>query len=122
MHWLETLDIALFRFINRDLSNPIFDSVMPFASGNAFFFPVLIILGGLLICKGGARGVICVLMLGIVVSLCDGWICREIKHAVERQRPFLVLPEVHCLLGKGGSPSMPSSHAANWFAAAMVAW
>ena len=67
-------------------------------------------------------------------------ICNTIKHAVARPRPFVTLPEarVFGMIGKGYVPpeineygvdmaankgsrnSMPSSHAANWFAATMV--
>lgn len=121
MDSLLQLDISLFRFIHQTGSNPLFDKVMPFVSGNAFFYPALVILAVLLICKGRSRGIICILMLALSVSLCDGWICRLIKEVVARPRPFLTLSDVHPLVGKGGSFSMPSSHAANWFAAVMVA-
>src|SRR5262245_33856142 len=109
MDWLQSLDTGLFRLINLKMSNPVFDRVMPFLSGNALFWPVLTLAGLLLICKGRARGIVCVLMLSLIVSLGDGLICRTMKEAVGRERPFLVLPEVHCLLGKGRSGSMPSS-------------
>jgi membrane-associated phospholipid phosphatase len=121
MDWLLKLDVDLFRLINEAASNPFFDKIMPFISGNAFFYPAIVGLGLLLIWKGRSRGVICILMLALSVSLCDGWICRLIKEVVARPRPFLILSDVHCLIGKGGSFSMPSSHAANWFAAVMVA-
>src|ERR1051325_5441304 len=121
MDWLLRLDVSLFRLINETGSNPIFDKIMPFVSGNAFFYPALVILGVLLICKGRSRGVIFVLMLALSVGLCDGCICRMLNEIAARPRPFLTLSDVHCLIGKGGSFSMPSSHAANWFAAVMVA-
>ncbi len=123
MHWLQTQDIELFRFINHKLMNPVLDVLMPFLSGNAFFYPALLVLGILLIWKGGARGIICVLMLGLVLGIGDGWICNTLKHAFGRERPFMVLPEVHLPpgIGKSGSGSLPSTHAANWFAATMVA-
>jgi membrane-associated phospholipid phosphatase len=121
MDWLLKLDVALFRLINETGSNPVFDKIMPFLSGNAFFFPALVVLGVFLIWKGRSRGIICILMLALAVGLCDGWICRLIKDVFARPRPFLTLSDVHVLIGKGGSFSMPSSHAANWFAATMVA-
>ncbi len=121
MDSLLQLDISLFRLIHQTGSNPLFDKVMPFVSGNAFFYPALVVLAVLLICKGRSRGIICILMLVLTVSLCDGWICRLLKDVVARPRPFLTLSDVHPLIGKGGSFSMPSSHAANWFAATMVA-
>src|SRR6266850_1062260 len=120
MDWLLKLDVDVFRLINENGSNPLFDQIMPFVSGNAFFYPAIVILGVLLICKGRSRGIICILMLALTVGLCDGWICRLIKEVVARPRPFFTLSDVHCLIGKGGSFSMPSSHAANWFAGAMV--
>src|SRR5258708_1203914 len=120
MDWLLKLEVDVFRLINGTGSNPFFDKIMPFLSGNAFFFPALVVLGLLLIWKGRSRGIICILMLALAVGLGDGWICRLIKEVVARPRPFLTLTDVHILIGKGGSFSMPSSHAANWFAAAMV--
>jgi 4-amino-4-deoxy-L-arabinose transferase-like glycosyltransferase len=42
------------------------------------------------------------------------------KHAVGRLRPFLVVPDAHLRIGMGGSFSMPSSHAANWFSAMFI--
>src|SRR5438270_5866871 len=120
---------------------------MPFVSGNAFFFPALVILGVVLLMKGGRRGLVCILMLALIVSAGDGLVCRTIKHAVGRQRPFAALTEVRQpgskpsptvpsatvqvesrgtapapdSMARPGSGSMPSSHAANWFAATMVA-
>jgi membrane-associated phospholipid phosphatase len=124
MHWLQALDAGLFRLINLKLANPVFDAVMPFASGTgtsrAIAFTLAAAAGILLVWKGGARGVLCVLMLVLAVSLTDGFVCNTIKHAVGRERPFLVLPDARCLIGKGGSGSMPSSHAANWFTALIV--
>jgi membrane-associated phospholipid phosphatase len=120
MHWLQTLDVELFRLINQALMNPVFDVVMPWVSGNACFAPAVVVAAVLLVWRGRTRGALCVLMLALVIGLGDGLVANTIKHAVGRERPFLVLPDVHCLVGKGGSGSMPSSHAANWFAAAMV--
>jgi membrane-associated phospholipid phosphatase len=120
MDWLQHLDIEAFRFINRDLSNLVLDQVMPFFSGNALFHPALLLGGAILLWKGRLRGFLCLLMLALAVSLVDGFIARTLKEAIGRPRPFLTLEDVHVLVGKGRSCSMPSSHAANWFAAAMV--
>ena len=67
MDWLQTLDTELFRFFNLTLINPVFDVVMPLASRNAFFPPLLIAAGVLLLIKGGARGRVCLLMLALSV-------------------------------------------------------
>lgn len=120
MQWLQTLDTDLFRFINLRLTNPFFDAAMPFLSGNALFVPAVLALGLLLIWKGGMRGLACAVMLLLIVSTVDGLLCNTLKHALGRVRPCLALDDVRCLVGKSSSGSMPSSHAANWFAATMV--
>jgi membrane-associated phospholipid phosphatase len=135
MDWLQSLDVELFRFINAKLVNPFFDVLMPFVSGNAFFYPIVLLAGLLLLWKGGARGRLCVLVLALVIPLGDSFVCNTIKKAVARPRPFLTLPDVrrpgtkaaspdmaYVAPSKDGSRSMPSSHAANWFAATMVAF
>ncbi len=124
MHWLQMLDAELFRWVNLSLANPVLDFLMPLFSGNelslAVLRPVLVFAALLLIWKGGLRGLVCLLMLCIVLGIGDGVICNGLKHAIGRPRPFLAFPDVHCLAGRGGSGSMPSSHAANWFSAATV--
>lgn len=126
MFWLQNLDVGLFRFINQSLMNPLLDQVMPFLSGNEVSYPLFFGLAAIaavvLASKGGARGRIFLLMLALTIAITDGVICNTLKHAVARPRPFLTLADVHCLIGKGGSGSFPSSHAANWFAAAMAAF
>jgi len=138
--WLQTLDLETFRFINGKLANPAFDQIMPLLSGNAFFYPILFLAGLSLVWKGGRRGLACVLLLIIILPMGDGWICRVIKKTVERPRPYVVLSAVRQPGAKAREPeksgtqpvdvhkrmtstsSMPSSHAANWFAAVMVAF
>jgi undecaprenyl-diphosphatase len=144
MHWLQELDAELFRFINLTLVNPVFDGVMPFASHNALFGPLLVLAVVLLVWKGRARGVLCVLMLALILPLGDGLVCNTLKHAIARPRPYAVLPDVHRPGSSAGSDrmapplpsqqgpttptplpqasltSMPSAHAANWFAATMI--
>lgn len=120
MQWLQTLDTDLFRFINQGLSHPLLDRVMPFLSGNAFFVPVLALASLLFIWKGRLRGLFCIVFLVLVVWMGDSFICSTVKQALQRPRPFLAFTDANVLIGKGKSWSMPSSHAANWFAAAMI--
>ena len=142
MHWIQSLDTALFRFINDTLANPVFDRVMPFASGNKFFAPAIVVAGILLLWKGGRRGRLCVLMAALLIGPGDGLVVNTIKHAIARPRPFVALESVR-FLGIRTNPeissqiralripddephtplyhnSMPSAHAANWFAATMI--
>jgi len=124
MHWLQTMDTAVFRFINGSLTNPFFDWLMPIMSGDNgvkswfIFFAVAAGLGAL--CFGRARARVCVVMFALVVALGDPLIVNTIKHLVERPRPCMALPGVIERLGCTASGSMPSAHAANWFAMTMV--
>lgn len=121
MDTLRAFDATLFRFINIDLSNPWFDGVLPFFSSNPFFLPAALVSGAILGWKGGIRGRLFLFALLAVTALGDGVICHQLKDWIDRPRPFWVIPEANLLVGRGRSASMPSSHAANWFAAAVVA-
>lgn len=122
MYWLPAIDSAAFRFVNQSLANPVFDRLMPFLSGNPFFTPVLLGLVILLLWRGGSRGRLCVAMLLLFVLATNNWVVENLKQLGARPRPFLQMPDVRLLVGRGGSYAMPSSHAANWFAATAVVW
>jgi membrane-associated phospholipid phosphatase len=124
MHWLQALDTGLFHFINGSLSNPFFDLVMPILSGAGaamhwFVLAIVLALAAALI-LGDARARICAMMIFLAVAIGDGLIVNTIKHAVARPRPCMTLPDVVERLGCTTSGSMPSAHAANWFAATMM--
>ncbi|HEX3856303.1 MAG TPA: phosphatase PAP2 family protein [Verrucomicrobiae bacterium] len=144
MHWLQTLDTNLFLFVNRSLANPFFDWLMPILSGGngmkTVLIAVAIALGVAMLVFGKSRARLCVVMLALIVGTNDGLVCNTLKHAVARPRPFVTLPDarmfgiigkgyvppeinengVDMATGKGSHNSMPSSHAANMFAATMV--
>ena len=122
MHWLHSIDVGLFHWVNPAMSNPVLDVAMPFCSGNPWFGPILLLACIGLVWKGGARGRLCVLMLVLAVVLGDTFICRTLKELVHRPRPFWDIPDAHvpASIGRSDSGSMPSSHAANWFAATLV--
>jgi 4-amino-4-deoxy-L-arabinose transferase-like glycosyltransferase/membrane-associated phospholipid phosphatase len=118
----QSLDISLFRFFNSSLANPVLDTLMPFITANPFYVPALLAILALLAWKGGARGRLCAVCVILALALGDGVVCKQIKLAVSRPRPFLQLDGVRLLVGKGGSGSMPSSHAANSFALVTAFW
>ena len=120
MQMVQAIDDWLFLLVNHSLSNPLFDAVMPFVSGTPLFRPAIALLLLALWWKGGARGRLCALMLVVVVVFGDNVICNSLKHAFARPRPFLHLDGVIMRVGRGNTFSMPSGHAANWFAAAAV--
>lgn len=120
---LQSLDNALFRFLNQSLANPVFDWLMPWFSGNALFIPALIAVGIWLLWKGGPRGRLCFCFLLLLVLAANNAAVDFLKDWFARPRPFVDLPDTRLVVGRGGSYGLPSGHAANWFgAAAVVAW
>jgi undecaprenyl-diphosphatase len=144
MHWLQTLDTDLFLFFNRSFVNPVFDWLMPVLSGsNGYktgFVTFAVLVGVAMLIFGKSRAWLCVVFMALIVGTNDGLVCNTLKHAIARPRPFVTLPEarlfgnigqgyippnydktgVNLNAGLGSHNSMPSSHAANWFAATMV--
>jgi len=124
MHWLQSLDIRLFHFVNGTLGNPVFDWLMPLLSGGngamRWFSLAAVIVFVTALVRGGARGRICALLVLIVIAAGDPLVIGSIKNAIARPRPCMALSDVVERLGCSASGSMPSAHAANWFAAATV--
>lgn len=118
--WLLSVDVAVFRFINLSWSNSFFDRLMPFLSGSPWFVIVILFVCLGLLIFGGARGRLCVLMLALALCFGNWIVCNSVKNVVARPRPFLTVPGAHLRIGMGGSYSMPSSHAANWFSAMLI--
>lgn len=112
MEWLRTADVDLFRLINRDLAAPWLDGPMRFLSGNPYFVPAGVIVGLLLLWRGGARGIVFLIVLGITAGLSNEFIVEPLKAWFSRTRPYAALPEVFLRVGKGSpQASMPSGHA-----------
>jgi membrane-associated phospholipid phosphatase len=126
MHWLHTLDTGLFHFVNRSLSNPLFDWLMPVLSGGGdvmhWFVAGVAVLAVAALCFGNARARLCAFTMLIVSLAGNALVVNVIKHVIHRPRPCMVLPDVIERLGCTASGSMPSAHAANWFSATMIAF
>lgn len=116
---LAAIDRSLFTWVNQGHRNPLFDTLMPFitASGN-WSVPILVAWTSLLL-FGGRRGRTAALLVIPLITLSDQTSSNFLKHALERTRPCNALENVHLLVGCSGSLSMPSSHAANFGAAAV---
>ena len=119
--WLHAADVGLFRAINQSLANGFFDWLMPRVSDPPCGVPLLIALLALLAWKGGARGRLFAAMFVLALFFGNWLTVDSLKHLVARPRPFHEILDARALVGRGDSPSMPSSHAANWFSAAMIA-
>ncbi len=118
--FLYSLDRAVFYWINHGWSNPFFDWLMPFLTERKNWFPVWVILFGWLIWKGGQKGRLVVAMAVLIILITDQVSSGLIKPWVDRVRPSNALPDVHLLVKRTFSNSFPSSHAANFFAGAVL--
>jgi undecaprenyl-diphosphatase len=76
----------------------------------------------IIIIKGRAdkKGMRVVLILLLSAALADLGVNRILKPLFERVRPCNALESVHLIVRRSSGLSMPSSHAANFFALAMV--
>jgi membrane-associated phospholipid phosphatase len=113
------LDVALFRWVNG-LGSPALDPFVTAFNGGNLFKRLAIAAAVLLAWKGGRKGRVCLLFLGLTLAIGDALVCSTIKKAVARPRPFAQLEDVRNVAGQGRSASMPSSHAANSMAIAIV--
>ena len=110
MSGLESIDAALFRFLNGRIANSLLDSIMPAFAGNIWFWPVLLIFGVAALWKGGARGRLCVLMLVVTLVAGDCWITNMLKNAVARPRPCYTLADVNLPMTKSAMVDASSDY------------
>jgi len=116
---LELLDQWLFIKINSELSNPLFDAVMPFMRTGMYWAPLYLFLGVFALLNFKSKGAWWILFFIATVALTDIGGTRIFKDYFDRDRPCAdfdfsmhVRLLVNCV-GKGNS--FISNHAANHF-------
>ena len=118
LQFLLDLDIKLFHFINGTLSNPLFDSIMPFITNNNNWYVFYGLTALYLIAYGGIRGRAAVISV-VTLLLCTVNSYSVVKELIARPRPC-ELPGVNLLINCPPDFSMPSGHAVDTFAAAVL--
>ncbi|MCS6930439.1 MAG: phosphatase PAP2 family protein [Saprospiraceae bacterium] len=123
MTWMQTLDLALFHLINRELSNPIFDLFLPLFRDKWFWAPLyLYLLVWARLHFTPRRFWLFLLGVALSVGAADFTSSSLIKKSVRRLRPCNdegVRNEVVLRASCGSGYSFTSSHAANHFAFAL---
>ena len=115
------IDKQMMVFLNKTISNPIFDFIMPIITNQNFLVFSGLILIGYLAYFGGKRGRITIAVLFLAASTSDAICFQIIKPWVGRIRPSHEFYEyINLLVSKGGKLSFPSNHAANSFVFATV--
>lgn len=120
LDFLNTIDTQLFIFFNVTLANPFFDVFMPFITNKWTWAPLWLVTIVGLIWKGGKEGKWIVLIAVISVSSADLVGHRLLKKNIKRIRPCNAIEQTHLTVKRTRSFSMPSNHAANFFALATV--
>lgn len=114
---LNQLDHQFFLFLNG-FHNLFFDYLMTVFTYEAFWVPLYVIAGSIMVGKYGKRSILILVFLGIMI-VCTDQLAGIFKHSVQRLRPSHdpVLSQLtHIFYNKGGLYSFYSAHAANAFA------
>ena len=107
--------------ISLELSNTLFDILMPKITHQNNWIIPLCILFYILLFKTGKRGKIAFIILLIGFGITDYFSAQYIKPFIGRIRPsHSMLDSIHLLVNKGGKWSFPSNHAANSFVLATI--
>jgi len=115
------IDKKLMVFLNKTISNSIFDILMPLITNQNFLALIGVILIIYLGYFGEKKGRITLLVLLFAAGMSDAICAQIIKPWVGRIRPSHEFIEyINLLVSKGGKWSFPSNHAANSFAFATV--
>ncbi len=114
------IDEWLFYAVNHGWANPFFDKIFPFITHVDSW--LLLYLAGfyILLFRTGTHGRIAAIALALTILATDQLNSSVLKELFGRIRPCHTLEHVRLLVDCGGGKSMPSSHAANNFAAALV--
>lgn len=118
MEFLQSLDKDLFLLING-WHNSFFDPIMYWFSHKLIWVPMYLLIAFLMIRRYKMRGVLMLVFIGMVITLCDQTASGILKDAVQRLRPSHE-PSLEGLVhlskaGPGGKYGFVSSHAANVF-------
>ena len=136
-----SLDLRVFRWINRGLNHPILDQFFNIVADGRFWTPILLLLAIYFLFRGKDRTKAWVALTLLSVAIGDPLITNPLKHLFDRPRPYQSVEGVREVSpGSGeqrwepavrisGIPeqdiphgrSFPSSHVANATAAAMSA-
>ena len=118
---LSAADLWGFLAINRAGQNALFDVLMPALSDKRYALLPGAVAALVFLLWGGRRAAAILIAIAVAIGLSDGG-ATLLKEVFQRVRPCHVVPDVHLLVGCGRSLSLPSNHAVNMFALAVVAW
>jgi undecaprenyl-diphosphatase len=136
-----SLDLRVFRWINRGLNHPILDQFFNILADGRFWTPLLLLLALYFLVRGKDQTKAWVALTLLSVAIGDPLITNPLKHLFDRPRPYQSVEGVREVSPSSGEKrwepavrisgipeqdirhgrSFPSSHVANATAAAMSA-
>ncbi|MBL7826453.1 MAG: phosphatase PAP2 family protein [Saprospiraceae bacterium] len=119
---IKALDATLFYWVNTEMSNPVFDAMLPWFREKWFWAPLYLFIVAFCIQQFKNRGILIVLGLVLAVGLSDFTSNTLIKKNVKRLRPCndpVMVERVNTRVPCGSGYSFTSNHAANHFAVAV---
>ena len=122
LEYIIYLDHKLFMFINQNLSNPIFDYIMPIFDNPKYWIIPILLFWIMLCTKDKKNRYKLIILIPLVILLSDQF-GLFIKNYNLRERPWYHFGQelVNHLGGSGGKhKSFPSNHAANISAIATI--
>jgi undecaprenyl-diphosphatase len=119
MDFLYSIDIAIFYFLNHNISTGFLDKFFSIITDVNKWYIAYLILAGIAFFKGGTRGKIAIIGLILMIIVTDQTGYRILKEIIMRVRPCNALSDAITPVGCAGGYSFPSNHALNNFAAAI---
>ncbi len=116
------LDLSLYHLVNRD-GGPALDFVMRVLSARAFGVAFGLVLCALVVLRFGRRALRATFALGLAILVSDFLGSLLLRPLFARMRPCYALPPgtFRLVSQAANAPSLPSLHASNLFALALVA-
>jgi undecaprenyl-diphosphatase len=117
VNFLYSIDLSIFYFFNHTIATGFLDKFFTIITDVHSWYIAYILLAGILIVKGGAKGRLALVGIILVILVSDQF-GDIIKHLVQRVRPCNALDDVRMTIGCAGGFSFPSNHSVNNFSAA----
>lgn len=118
MEEIKQLDTQLFLFLNSK-HNSFFDPIMYWFSDKWIWIPMYLLIAFFIVRRYKMQGVVILLFIGILITICDQTASNLIKNSVERLRPShepSLIGLIHLSkAGTGGLYGFVSNHATNAF-------
>ena len=118
MHFIQNIDINILYFIQNNIQNKFLNPIMIFLTslGNLGFIWIAISILLIISKKYRKIGLLTLAVLIVNTLLGEGLL----KHIIERSRPFSTYENLHIMIPKPSSYSMPSGHTSVSFAVAFM--